>query len=89
MLDDDFCEGVVLNELAAVARRVGVLKRKEAFYKLLAMKKFEQADATENAISVFKEVASLTRTGFDKLTKEFVERKNAASQHLKDLTCNR
>ena len=40
LLDDDYCEGVVLNELATVSRKVGVLRRKETLYKLLAMKKF-------------------------------------------------
>ena len=40
LLDDSFCEGVVLTELAHVAKSVGCLHRKEAFYKYLAMQKF-------------------------------------------------
>ena len=37
LLDDDYCEGVVLSELAQVAKRVGVLSRKETLYRLLAL----------------------------------------------------
>lgn len=48
LLDDDYCEGVVLNELAQVARRVGVLRRKETFFKVLALKKFEMAGDTSS-----------------------------------------
>ena len=50
LLDDEFCEGVVLNELAQVAKRVGVLSRKETLYKLLAMKKFQAAKETQSVM---------------------------------------
>ena len=42
LLDDSFCEGIVLTELAQVAQKT-FLHRKEAFYKYLAMKKFQEA----------------------------------------------
>ena len=37
LLDDDYCEGVVLIELAQVAKRVGLLHRKETLYRVLAL----------------------------------------------------
>lgn len=67
LVDDDLCEAVLLNELATAARKVGVLKRKEALYKYLAMKKYEAAHDTTSVIAIFTELAKLTKTGFEEL----------------------
>lgn len=72
LVDDDLCEAVLLNELATAARKVGVLKRKEALYKFLAMRKFGAANDTKNVIAIFNELAILTKTGFEKLSTRFV-----------------
>ena len=76
LLDDDLCEGVLLNELATAARKVGVLKRKETLYKYLAMRKFETARDTTSVIAVFTELTKLTKSGFDELKTRFVKREN-------------
>lgn len=69
---------MVLTELAAAARRVGNLPRKEAFYKYLALQKFMQAGAVDQARGLFRYLAIETKTGYDKLAKEFVKRADPA-----------
>ena len=44
LLGDDFCEAIVLVELSQLANR-SQLKRKEAFYKYLAMKKVQSCES--------------------------------------------
>lgn len=68
LLDDHFCEGVLLNELAVAARKVGSLKRKETLYKYLAMKKFALAQESSSVIQIFGDLNTLTRCGFKELT---------------------
>ena len=66
LLDDSFCEGVVLIELAQAALNIN-LRRKEAFYKYLAMQKFQEAEAIDESVALFTELAKLTRTGYELL----------------------
>ena len=84
LLDDDYCEGVVLNELAAVARRVGCLYRKETLYKMLALKRFERARDTNSFAQVFHELARQTNSGFDQFTSAFVKRSVGSKIYIKD-----
>lgn len=79
LLDDDLCEGILLNELAVAARKVGSLRRKETLYKYLAMKKFALARDSPSVIKLFGDLDKLTRCGFKELTSNFIKRRNSAT----------
>ena len=80
MLADHYCEGLVLAELASVASKVGSLRRKEVFYRYLALQKFEQASHSEAVLALFRKLEAQTRCGFSSLTKSFVKNRSVQAQ---------
>lgn len=82
LLDDSFCEGVVLTELAQICQKAKVLPRKETLYKFLAMKKFTEAGSTPEAAKVFLSLTKLTKAGLTRLKDEFTVRRNDATTHV-------
>ena len=54
------------------------MRRKQALYEVLALKKFEESEATEHLINSFNKLTRVTRSGFDSISKLFVARRNTS-----------
>ena len=78
MLGDDFCEAIVLIELSQLASR-SQLKRKEAFYKYLAMKRAKSCEP-KLACQLFTSLSHLYGVGFKKFQTEFINRTKTYNQ---------
>ena len=49
---------------------------------MLAFKKFTEINETQDTIRSFMKLASITKTGFQNLSKGFIKRKNSASLYI-------
>ena len=78
LLGDDFCEAIVLVELSQLASK-SQFKRKEAFYKYLALKKLKACEP-ELARQLFNHICELYGVGFNKFRTEFIDRTTTATQ---------